>query len=73
MTQALGAQLDTFPWSSLLRGLSLRLPNLQPFASLLDAQPPEVQEASQFLLATAMHEVGKFDLQLVVSRKGTAQ
>ena len=26
---------------------------LQPFASLLDAQPPEVQEAFQFLLATA--------------------
>ena len=31
-------------------------PNLQPFASLLNAQPPEVQEAFQFLLATAMHE-----------------
>jgi hypothetical protein len=38
------------------------LPNLQSFASLLDAQPPEVQEASQFLLATAMHEAGKFEL-----------
>ena len=31
-------------------------PELQPFASLLDAQPAEVQEAFQFLLATAMHE-----------------
>jgi len=30
--------------------------NLPAFASLLDAQPPEVQEAFQFLLATAMHE-----------------
>jgi len=37
-------------------------PNLQPFASLLDAQPPEVQETLQFLLATAMHEAGKFEL-----------
>ena len=37
-------------------------PNLQPSASLLDAQPPEVQEAFQFLLATAMHEAGKFEL-----------
>jgi len=31
-------------------------PNLQSFASLLDAQPSEVQEAFQSLLATAMHE-----------------
>ena len=30
-------------------------PKLQTFASLLDAQPPAVQEAFQFLLATAMH------------------
>jgi len=37
-------------------------PKLQAFASLLDAQPPEVQEAFQFLLATAMHEAGKFEL-----------
>jgi hypothetical protein len=42
-------------------------PKLQPFISLLDAQPPEVQEAFQFLLATAMHEgrnprLGKFEL-----------
>jgi len=36
-------------------------PELQPFASPLDAQPPEVQEAFQFLLATAMHEVGRFE------------
>ena len=35
---------------------------LQPFASLLDAQSPKVQEAFQFLLATAMHEAGKFEL-----------
>ena len=35
---------------------------LQAFASLLDAQSPEVQEAFQFLLATAMHEAGKFEL-----------
>ena len=28
-------------------------PKLQTFASLLDAQPPEVQEAFQFLLTTA--------------------
>jgi hypothetical protein len=28
---------------------------LQTFASLLDAQLPEVQEAFQFLLAIAMH------------------
>jgi len=34
-------------------------PHLQPFASLLDFQPPEFQEAFQFLLATAMHEAGK--------------
>jgi hypothetical protein len=34
-------------------------PNLQTFASLLDAQPPKVQEAFQFLLATAMREAGK--------------
>jgi hypothetical protein len=31
-------------------------PELQHPASLLDAHPPEVQEAFQFLLATAMHE-----------------
>ena len=33
-------------------------PELQAFASLLDTQPPEVQQAFQFLLATAMHEGG---------------
>ena len=37
-------------------------PKLQPSTSLLNAQPPEVQEAFQFLLATAMHEAGKFEL-----------
>jgi len=35
---------------------------LQGLASDLDAQPPEVQEAFQFLLATAMHQAGKFEL-----------
>ena len=39
---------------------------LQAFASLLDAQPPDVQEAFQFLLATAMHKAGKFELLNVV-------
>ena len=34
-------------------------PNLRSFTSLLNVQPPEVQEAFQFLLATAMQEVGK--------------
>ena len=43
---------------------------LQPFASLLDAQPPEVQEAFQFLLATAMHEAGKFELLNVAEVNG---
>jgi len=37
-------------------------PELQALASLLDAQPPEVQEAFQFLPATAMHEAGKLEL-----------
>ena len=37
-------------------------PELQAFASLFDAQPPEVQDASQFLPATAMHGAGKFEL-----------
>ena len=41
-------------------------PRLQAFASLLDVQPPEVQEAFQFLLATAMHKAGKFELLNVV-------
>ena len=44
--------------------------NLQAFASLLDAQPPEVQEAFQFLLATAMHEAGKFELLNVAEVDG---
>jgi len=35
---------------------------LQAFASLLCAQPPDVQEAFQFLLATAMHEAGRLEL-----------
>ena len=45
-------------------------PALQAFASLLNAQPPEVQEAFQFLLATAMHEAGKFELLNVVEVDG---
>ena len=55
-------------------------PELQPFASLLalspvrpryrDAQPPDVQEAFQFLLATAMHEAGKFELLNVAEVDG---
>jgi len=50
-------------------------PKLQPFAPLLDAQPPEVKEAFQFLLATAMHEggnprFGKFELVNVAEADG---
>jgi len=45
-------------------------PNLQTFASLLDTQPPKVQEALQFLLATAMHEAGKFELLNVAEVDG---
>ena len=37
-------------------------PKLQPFASLLDTQAPKVQATFPFLLATAMHEAGKFEL-----------
>ncbi|MBL7208956.1 MAG: hypothetical protein ISS52_02535 [Dehalococcoidia bacterium] len=48
-------------------------PELQAFASLLDAQPPEVQEAFQFLLATAMHEAGKFELVNVAEVDGRWQ
>ena len=45
-------------------------PELQAFASLLDTQPPDVQEAFQFLLATAMHEAGKFELLSVAEVDG---
>jgi hypothetical protein len=45
-------------------------PKPQAFASLLDAQPPKVQEAFQFLLATAMHEAGKFGLVSVAGVDG---
>jgi hypothetical protein len=45
-------------------------PNLQTFASLLDAQSGEVQEAFQFLLATAMHEAGEFELVNVAKVDG---
>jgi len=34
------------------------------------AQPPAVQEAFQFLLATAMHEAGKFELLSVAEVDG---
>jgi len=43
---------------------------LRSFASLPNAQPPKVQEAFQFLLATAMHEAGKFELLNVVEVEG---
>ena len=46
------------------------LPELQAFASLLDAQSPEVQEAFQFLLATAMHKAGRFELLNVAEVEG---
>jgi hypothetical protein len=35
-----------------------------------DAHPPEVQEAFQFLLATAMYEAGKFELLNVAEVDG---
>ncbi len=50
--------------------MSLESQVLKAFVSLLDAQPPEVQEAFQFLLATAMHEAGKFELLNVVEVDG---
>ena len=43
---------------------------LQSFASILDTQLPEVQEAFQFLLAAAMHEAGKFELLSVAEVDG---
>ncbi len=43
---------------------------LQAFTSLLGTQPPEAQEAFQFLLATAMHEAGKFELLDVAEVNG---
>ena len=45
-------------------------PELHAFVSLLDTQPPEVQEAFQFLLATAMHEAGKFEFLNVAEVDG---
>ena len=47
----------------------------QTFAQFLNPQPPEVQEASQFLLAIAMHEggnprFGKFELLSVAEVDG---
>ncbi len=47
------------------------LPNeLQAFASLLDAQLPDAQEASQFPLAPAMHEADKVELLNVAEVDG---
>jgi hypothetical protein len=43
-------------------------PKLQAFAFLLDAQPPEVREAFQFLLATVMREAGRFESLSVAQR-----
>jgi len=45
-------------------------PELQAFARLLDTQPSEVQEAFQFLLATAMQEAGVFELLNVAEVDG---
>jgi len=45
-------------------------PKLQAFAQFLDTQPPAVQGAFQFLLATAMHEPGKFELLNVAEVDG---
>jgi len=45
-------------------------PELQPFASPLDAHPPEVQKPFQFLPATAMHEAGKFELVSLAEVEG---
>jgi hypothetical protein len=39
------------------------------FTSPLDAQPPEAQEAFQFLLAIAMHEAGRFELVSVIDKQ----
>lgn len=44
--------------------------NVERLASLLDTQPSEVEEAFQFLLATAMHEAGKFELLSVADVDG---
>ena len=46
-------------------------PNLHAFASQLDAEHPEVQEAFRFLLATAMHEAVKFELLSAVEVDGS--
>ncbi len=45
-------------------------PNLQTLAPLLEAQPPELQEAFQFLLAATMQEAGKFELSKVIEVDG---
>jgi hypothetical protein len=42
---------------------------IQAFASRLNAQPPEVQETFQFLLATAMREAGKFEFVSVIDEQ----
>jgi len=63
----LHSKLTTLAMTNTTNNLSLKL---KAFASLLDAQPPEVQEAFQFLLATAMHEAGKFELISVAEVDG---
>ena len=59
-----------------MRNTTSDLPSkLQTLASLPDAQLPKIQEASQFLLATTMHEggnprFGKFELLNVAEGDG---
>ena len=57
--------------TAVTRTMTIALPpKLLAFASLLDAQPPEVQESFQFLLAAAIHEAGKFELLNVAEIDG---
>ena len=53
-----------------MRRQSKRREVIAAFVSLLDTQSPEVQEAFQFLLATAMHEAGRFELLSVAEVDG---
>ena len=43
---------------------------VESYEGYRDAHPPEGQEACQFLLATAMHEAGKFELLNVAEVDG---
>jgi hypothetical protein len=56
-------------WPNKKNTASNLLLSLQLFAFLLDAQPSEVQEAFRFLLATATHEAGKFELVSVIDEQ----